>query len=107
MKNAVNRFLEKFEMSMELGLRYGIIILMFLGLLMAVGGNAASSYGAFKEIFDDVLWAVLVVGLLLVWRELRQFRRRLEGMHVSGADVFEEAMVGLKKSKAKRKPKRR
>lgn len=103
----VNRFLEKFEMSMELGLRYGIIILMFLGLLMAVGGNTASSssYGAFKEIFDDILWAVFVVGLLLLWRELRQLRRRLEGLHVSGADVFEESMSLLKQRRHPKKKK--
>lgn len=100
----MNRFLEKFEMSMELGLRYGIVILLFLGLLMAFGGSS-KSYGAFKEIFDNVLWAVFVVGLLILWRELRQFRRRLESTHISGADAFEEAMMSLKKSR--RNPKKR
>lgn len=97
---SLNKFLERFEMSMELGLRYGVVILLFLGLLVAVGGNS-TSYGAFKEIFDNVLWAVFVVGLLLCWRELRQLRRRLESMHVSGTDAFEEAMIGLKKLKRK------
>ncbi len=99
---SINRFLEKFEMSMELGLRYGIIILLFLGLLMAFGGSS-KSYGVFKEIFDNVLWTVFVVGLLIFWRELRQLRRRLEGMHVAGADVFEEAMASLEKSGAKKR----
>lgn len=100
--SGVNRFLEKFEMSMELGLRYGIVILLFLGLLIAVGGSGRS-YGAFKEIFDNVLWMVFVVGLLIFWRELRQLRRRLEGMHMAGADVFEEAMTGLGKSRTTKK----
>lgn len=102
----MNRFLERFEMSMELGLRYGIIILLFLGLLMAFGGSS-NSYGAFKEIFDNVLWAVFVVGLLILWRELRQFRRRLESTHMAGADAFEEAMMCLNKSKKRDNAKRR
>lgn len=100
--SGLNRFLEKFEMSMELGLRYGIVILLFLGILVAVGGSSRS-YGAFKEIFDNVLWTVFVVGLLMFWRELRQLRRRLEGMHLAGADVFEEAMASLEKSEAKKR----
>lgn len=101
----VNRFLEKFELSMEFGLRYGVIILMVLGIVTAISSYAAGelkSYGPFQGIFDNVLWATVTVGLLLLWRELRQLRRRLEGMHVEKADAFEDAMRLIRKRKKRR-----
>lgn len=108
MKN-LNAFLERLELSLEMGLRYGLIIILVLGSMAAISSYTSGgpkSYGAFQVIFDNVLWVVVVMGLLLIWREFRQLRRRLEGMHLANAGIFEEAMekLGRKAGKKKRRP---
>lgn len=107
MKN-LNAFLERLELSLEMGLRYGLIIILVLGSMAAISSYASGglkSYGAFQVILDNVLWVVVVMGLLLIWREFRQLRRRLEGMHLANAGIFEEAMrkLGRKAGKKKRR----
>lgn len=108
MKN-MNAFLERLELSLEMGLRYGLMILLILGSLAAISSYASGglkSYGAFQVILDNVLWAVMVTSLLVVWREFRQLRRRLEGMHLANAGIFEEAMRKLAVRKAGKKKRR-
>lgn len=103
-ENKFNHFLESAELGVDIILRYFLAILIAVGILAmvysSVFGTGASTTSTIQrsELSISLFWAVLALGLIIVWREIRELRRRMEHLAwVKARPVYAKAREKLKK----------
>jgi len=79
------RILEGLEIGIDIILRYFLAIFIAGGALLivlsAIFGKGTLQAAQPSEFSNAVFWSILTIGLVIVWREVRELRRRVE--HVS------------------------
>ena len=72
-------------MGIDIILRYFLAIFIAVGIFFVVlspfTGRSMSATAAPSQFMNAMFWSILTVGLVIVWREIRELRRRLE--HIS------------------------
>ncbi len=73
--------LERLELVIDVVLKWFVLVLLLLGLVATTADVltgqevVASSY---LPLFEDILWSVVAIGLIILWREVRQLRQIVE-----------------------------
>ncbi len=94
------RFLEAFELTGEIGLRYMLVLLIIVGLLVSanvVFTGVPFDYGFMKGILDSVFSLVVLVGMVVIARELWFFRVGLQAVAGKHKRTLERAQELIKK----------
>lgn len=92
--------LEAFELTGEIGLRYMLMFLIIIGTLIAVNVIVTGQpyqYGFMKGILDSVFALVVLVGLVIIARELWFFRSGLQSYASRHEETLKKAEKVLKK----------
>ena len=99
-----NHFLESAELGIDIILRYFLAILIGVGIIAMVyssfygGGGLSTGTIQRSELSQSLFWAVLTLGLIIVWREIRELRRRIEHIAwVKARPVYARAREKLRK----------
>lgn len=79
------KFLEGLELGIDIILRYFLAIFIAIGtffvVFSAISGKGLVAAATPSGFSNAMFWSVLTIGLVIVWREIRELRRRVE--HIS------------------------
>lgn len=72
--------LEKLELIIDVVLKWFVLILLLLGLVATVANLATGQVvvPTYQPLFEDILWSVVAIGLIILWREVREIKRAAE-----------------------------
>jgi hypothetical protein len=77
------KWLEAFELGGEIGLRYVLVLLIIIGLLVSwqvITTGRPFDYGFMRGIMDSAFALIVLVGIIIITRELWFFRIVLQTM---------------------------
>jgi hypothetical protein len=96
------KWLEAFELTGEIGLRYMLILLIIIGCLISfdvITSGRPFDYGFMKPILDSSFALMVLVGVIIITRELWFFRVAMQAFASGHDKTVKKAEEMLKKIK--------
>lgn len=94
------KWLEAFELTGEIGLRYILVLLIIIGLLISwdvITTGRSFDYGFMKGILDSAFALIVLVGVIIITRELWFFRIAMQAFSSKHTKTVSRAEEILKK----------
>ena len=94
------KWLEAFELTGEIGLRYMLILLIIIGLLISfdvITTGKAFDYGFMKPVLDSAFALIVLVGVIIITREFWFFRVAIQAFASKHEKTVKHAEELLKK----------